>query len=160
MQGLELKGAARDVMVSQAGLAGARLLARSQHHGLIAGMNGEHPSAEGAARLALRWTAAQLLSYHMPVEVVELLVAHVYTGCAPSLAGTLSFCSDVMGTSLPLCSPCRHIPRASCSEGYIFVHIAVPSFLEWLCVCMHVARPRLDGTLVCPAGTLPQARCH
>jgi hypothetical protein len=42
---------------------------------------GEQPCAVEACRLAKRWTAAQMLSFHMPDEAVELMVAWTFSGC-------------------------------------------------------------------------------
>ena len=80
MQGLKLSGEARRNMVSEQGLAGIRMLARGQHHGLVTFVTGEHPAAIGTCRLASRWLSSQLLSPHFPLETAELLVAAVYSG--------------------------------------------------------------------------------
>lgn len=83
LQGLQLKPPACDVMATPAGLAAMRQQAVMLHHGAVAGMLGEHPCAAEACRLAKRWAAAQMLSFHLPGEAVELLVASVFTGCVP-----------------------------------------------------------------------------
>ena len=89
MQGLKLKGPARDVMVTPEGLAARQQQAVIAHHGLIAGLIGEHPAAGETCRLAKRWAASQLLSYHFPDELVELIVAATLSRCA-SLCHVLS----------------------------------------------------------------------
>jgi Nrap protein PAP/OAS1-like domain 5 len=82
VQGLALKAPARDVTVTPAGVAAIRQRAAMQHHGLVAAALGEHPCAGEACRLAKRWVASQMLSYHVPEELTELIVVAVYTGCA------------------------------------------------------------------------------
>ena len=93
VQGLTLKGPARDVMVTAAGLAGIRQRAVMQHQGLMAGLLGEFPAAQEATCYAKRWVAGQLMSLHMPDEVVELLVAAVFCGCAAQFSATSVVCS-------------------------------------------------------------------
>jgi hypothetical protein len=80
VQGLKLASPAREIMVTKAGLEAMRQRAQIQHHGMIAGLCGEHPAAAESCRLAKRWIATQLLSFHVPGELVELLVAAVFTG--------------------------------------------------------------------------------
>ena len=75
LQGLKLRSPARDVMVTAEGLAARRQQAAVAHHGLIAGLIGEHPAVGETCRLAKRWAASQLLSFHCPDELVELIVA-------------------------------------------------------------------------------------
>jgi U3 small nucleolar RNA-associated protein 22 len=48
------------------------------HHATIHKVHTQHPSAGHVVRLLRIWLACHLLSNHYSVEVVELLVAHVY----------------------------------------------------------------------------------
>ncbi|ORY28154.1 Nrap protein [Naematelia encephala] len=49
-----------------------------QHHASIAPLHHRYPSYSSATRLLKRWIAAHMLSTHVPVEVIELIMAHVY----------------------------------------------------------------------------------
>lgn len=49
------------------------------HHSTIHAIHTLHPSSGCVVRLAKRWTACHLLSDLIPFEVIELLVAKVYT---------------------------------------------------------------------------------
>lgn len=79
MQGLALRKEVRKVMVSERGTAMLRQRIAVRHHGLMVALAGEHPTAAHACRLAKRWAAAQMLSYHLPEEMLELIVAAAYT---------------------------------------------------------------------------------
>ena len=92
MQGLEAAAAARAAMVTPEGLAALRQQALVHHHGMMAGFLGEHSSAAEGCRLALRWVAAQMLSFHVPDEMAELLVAAAYTGCVRCVGASVVVC--------------------------------------------------------------------
>ena len=81
LQGLQLQSSARDALITPAGLAAIKQQALIQHHGLMVSTIGEHPAAAEACRLAKRWVACQLLSWHIPCEMTELLVAAAFTAC-------------------------------------------------------------------------------
>ena len=54
---------------------------------------GLHPTLRATAELALRWTASQLMSNHVPPEATELIVVAAYispTG-APGTGLTVNF---------------------------------------------------------------------
>jgi hypothetical protein len=81
MQGLKLKKDIRKLMVSAQGMAMLHQRLQVAHHGLMTAFIGENPSAARACRLAKRWVSAQMLSYHVSDEAVELIVAAAYTRC-------------------------------------------------------------------------------
>ena len=65
---------------------------RLKHHGMMTQLAGLHPTLRATAELALRWTASQLMSNHVPQEATELIVAAAYvspTG-APGTVSTIS----------------------------------------------------------------------
>jgi hypothetical protein len=68
-------------MATPAARAALRQQAIIQHHGCMTNLLGEHPCAAEACRLAKRWTSAQMLSFHVPDEAVELMVAWNFSGC-------------------------------------------------------------------------------
>lgn len=51
----------------------------SSHHAIIHGVNTLHPSAGAVVRMAKRWISCHMLSSHISTELIELLVAKVYT---------------------------------------------------------------------------------
>lgn len=71
------------MMVSGRGAAMLRQRLLLRHHGLMAALAGEHPAAPHACRLVKRWAAGQMLSWHLPEEMLELLVAAAFSRCAP-----------------------------------------------------------------------------
>lgn len=83
VQGLKLRQEVRKVMVSGRGAAMLRQRLLLRHHGLMAALAGEHPAAPHACRLVKRWAAGQMLSWHLPEEMLELLVAAAFSRCAP-----------------------------------------------------------------------------
>lgn len=83
LQGLQLRKEVRQVMVSARGAAMLRQRLQLRHHGLIASLVGEHPTAAHACRLAKRWAAAHMLSGHLPEEMTELIVAAAYSRSPP-----------------------------------------------------------------------------
>lgn len=56
-----------------------RHLLASRHHSTIHAVHTLHPSAAPVVRLARRWAASHLLSGHLTTEMIELLVASVYS---------------------------------------------------------------------------------
>lgn len=54
-------------------------LLASRHHSMIHAVHTLHPSAASVVRVAKRWAACHLLSGHMTTELLELLVARVYS---------------------------------------------------------------------------------
>jgi U3 small nucleolar RNA-associated protein 22 len=68
------------------------------HHHLVHAVYTRYPSSSGTVRLAKRWVDSHLLSSYVPFEIIELLVASVYTSKnspvnepASVLAGLLRF---------------------------------------------------------------------
>jgi U3 small nucleolar RNA-associated protein 22 len=51
----------------------------SSHHAIVHGVNSLHPSAGAVVRMAKRWIDCHMFSSHFPIELIELLVAKVYT---------------------------------------------------------------------------------
>jgi U3 small nucleolar RNA-associated protein 22 len=56
-----------------------RHILASRHHSTIHAVHTLHPSAPSVVRLARRWSASHLLSGHLTTELIELLVASVYS---------------------------------------------------------------------------------
>jgi U3 small nucleolar RNA-associated protein 22 len=54
-------------------------LVASRHHATIHGVHTLHPSAGAVVRMAKRWVSSHLLSGLISVEIIELMVANVYT---------------------------------------------------------------------------------
>jgi uncharacterized protein (DUF1800 family) len=81
MQGLTLKKDVRKLLVSTQGLAMLQQRLQVAHHGVMTAFVGENPSAARVCRIAKRWVSAQMLSYHIADEAVELMVAAAYTRC-------------------------------------------------------------------------------
>jgi U3 small nucleolar RNA-associated protein 22 len=96
-QGSALPGLA--VAVARAAGAGAgkpgasppqplpELLARSWHHGLIAGVANANPAFAPSVRLAQRWLGAHMLSNHLAPEAIELIAAAAFVGPSGGPAG-------------------------------------------------------------------------
>lgn len=51
----------------------------AMHHSLIHAVHTRHPSASSVVRLAHRWVASHMLSDMLSIEVIELMVAKIYT---------------------------------------------------------------------------------
>jgi U3 small nucleolar RNA-associated protein 22 len=127
VQGLKLKREVRKVVVSARGLEMLRQRREVAHHGLLATLVGEHPSAGHACRLAKRWVASQMLSYHLCDEAVELMVAAAYSRCGSHSRGAggrraLQQCMPLM--RVLLCSAARAGRPASPLQGFLrFLHL-------------------------------------
>lgn len=57
----------------------------AKHHTIVHAVYTKHPSSSATIRMARRWLASHLLSDHIPFEVLELLVAQVYTDQSSAL---------------------------------------------------------------------------
>lgn len=68
----------REEMIASAGVP-SELLRKSQHHGLISLVSGEHQSFSFATRLAKRWITSHMLSPDISEDTTELLMAATYT---------------------------------------------------------------------------------
>lgn len=56
----------------------ALLQARARHHGAMAALAGSAPAFPAACQLAGRWAAAQMLSWQLPQEALELVAASAF----------------------------------------------------------------------------------
>ncbi len=56
-----------------------RHLLASRHHSMIHAVHTLYPSAAAVVRVAKRWVACHLLSGHITTELIELLVARIYS---------------------------------------------------------------------------------
>ena len=52
--------------------------ARAAHHGAMAALAGSAPAFPAACQLAGRWAAAQMLSWQLPQEALELVAASAF----------------------------------------------------------------------------------
>jgi U3 small nucleolar RNA-associated protein 22 len=51
----------------------------AKHHSMVHAVHTLHPSSAGVVRMAKRWVANHMLSGLIPIEVIELMVAKVYS---------------------------------------------------------------------------------